>query len=157
MNNKWKLITSVGIPLVGGTIVGTLTSKSTKSTYKKLEKPSFSPPGIVFPVAWTSLYTMMGIAKYKFNQEPKSNSLQQGGNIAYSAQLGVNFLWSFLFFRFNLRGAALFDAVLLWLTIILNAYYFYQKNNLAGNLMVPYGLWATFAVILNYAIWRLND
>lgn len=157
MNNKWKLITSVGIPLVGGTIVGVIANKSTKSTYKKLEKPSFSPPGIIFPVAWTSLYTMMGVAKYKFNQEPKSEKLQLNANTAYSAQLGFNFLWSFLFFRFNLRGAALFDAVLLWLTIMLNTYYFYQKSNLAGTLMVPYGLWATYAVVLNYGIWKLND
>src|SRR5690625_5264785 len=154
--NNWKLATSIALPLIGGTIVGTLTTKSAKSKYQNLNKPSFSPPNWMFPVAWTGLYTLMGIAKYQFDKHPKTNNLQKSVNAIYKIQLGLNFLWSFLFFRWNLRGTALVDATLLWTMVILNTYYFYRKSKLAGSLMIPYVIWVTYAVALNYAIWEMN-
>lgn len=154
--NKWKLAASVAVPLVGGTIAGALATKSAKTKYQNLQTPSFSPPSWAFPIAWTSLYTTMGVAKYQFDKQPKTSGLQTSGDAAYTTQLGFNFLWSFLFFRWNLRGSALVDATLLWGAIILNMYYFYQKSKLSGSLMIPYAGWATYAVALNYATWQLN-
>lgn len=111
--NKWKLAATIAVPVVGGTIAGTLATRSAKSKYQKLNLPKFSPPSWVFPVAWTGLYTTMGIAKYQFDKQAKTNRLQKRGNIFYSTQLGLNFLWSFLFFRWNLRGTAFLEVALL--------------------------------------------
>ncbi|AOV07463.1 TspO/MBR family protein [Sporosarcina ureilytica] len=155
-NNKWKLVTSIAIPLIGGTIAGTLATKSAKAKYQNLQTPSFAPPSWVFPVAWTSLYTLMGVAKHQFDKQPKTSNLQTGGNATYTTQLGLNFLWSFLFFRWNLRGTALVDASLLWTAVTLNTYYFYRGSKLAGSLMIPYTGWTTYAVALNYATWKMN-
>lgn len=94
---KWKLARTVALPLIGGTIVGTLANKSSKSKYKKLDTPDFTPPGWLFPVAWTSLYTTMGIAKYKFDKTPKASKIQSAGSSAYMTQLIFNFMWSFYF------------------------------------------------------------
>lgn len=154
--SKWKLAVTVAIPLVGGTIAGALANKSSNNKYKNLETPDFAPPGWVFPIAWTTLYATMGIAKYKFDKIPKASDIQTAGNSAYMAQLCFNFMWSFLFFKWNLRGTALVDAILLWTTVILNTYYFYKENKLAGMLMVPYAGWTTYAVALNYATWKMN-
>lgn len=154
--NKWKLAATVAVPLIGGTIVGTLANSSSKSKYKKLKTPKFAPPSWVFPIAWTSLYTTMGIAKYQFDQVPKTHNTQMRSNLAYNAQLGFNFMWSFLFFKWNLRGTALVDAMLLWITVILSTYYFYKKSKLAGSLMLPYIGWTTYAVALNYTTWKIN-
>lgn len=154
--NKWKVATTIAVPLIGGTSAGTLATRSAKSKYQNLETPKFAPPNWTFPVAWTSLYTTMGIAKYQFDKQPKTSELQTGSNIVYTTQLGFNFLWSFLFFRWNLRGTALVDATLLWATVILNTYYFYRNNKMAGSLMVPYVGWTTYAVALNYATWQMN-
>ncbi len=155
-NKKWRIAATIAVPVIGGTILGTVATKSAKKEYQSLNQPTFAPPGWVFPVAWTTLYTTMGIAKYKFDIQPKSRRMQQYGNIAYSVQLGLNFLWSFLFFRWNLRGTAFLEAALLWTVITLTTYYFYQKSKTAGTLMVPYIGWVTFALGLNYAIWKLN-
>lgn len=154
--SKWKSIATVAVPLIGGTIAGALANRSSKTKYKKLETPNFAPPGWVFPVAWTSLYTTMGVAKYQFDQKPKTRSNQTYGNSAYIAQLSFNFMWSFLFFRWNLRGTALVDAMLLWTAVVLNTYYFYRESKLAGSLMLPYVCWTTYAVALNYATWKMN-
>src|SRR5699024_1161707 len=94
---------SIAVPLVSGTIAGTLATRSAKSKYRNMQTPEFAPPNWVFPVAWTSLYTVMGIAKYQYDKQPKTTDEQTIGNALYSTQLGLNFLWSFLFFRWNLR------------------------------------------------------
>jgi tryptophan-rich sensory protein len=156
LKNKWRLAASVAVPLVGGTISGVLATRYAKAKYRNLRPPGFAPPGWVFPVAWTSLYTAMGVAKYQFDEEPKTNKLQMNCNTVYTTQLALNYLWSFLFFRWNLRGTALMDAALLWVTVILNTYYFYQKSKIAGSMMIPYTGWVTYAVALNYAIWEMN-
>lgn len=154
--NKLKLVASIAVPLIGGTIAGALATKSAKVKYRNLQTPNFAPSSWAFPVAWTSLYILMGIAKYQFDKQPKTNNLQTAGNVTYTTQLGLNFSWSFLFFRWNLRGTALVDASLLWMAATLNTYYFYRGSKLAGSLMIPYTGWMTYAVALNYATWNMN-
>jgi|SRR5690625_1301381 len=154
--NRWKLIATSVAPIIGGTIVGIVANKYSESKYKKLKTPIFAPPSWVFPIVWTSLYTSMGIAKYKFDKTPKTSNLQIKGNSVYLVQLSFNYMWSFLFFSRNLRGAALIDALLLWITVNLNTYYFYKKSKVAGNLMIPYISWVTYTIALNYAIWSMN-
>lgn len=155
-NNKWKLVTSVAIPVIGGSILGGIATKSAKEKYSKLEQPTFAPPGWAFPVAWTTLYTTMGIAKYIFDKKPSIKDIDKYGDAVYSAQLGLNFLWSFLFFKWNLRGTALIEAALLLSGVTLTTYFFYQKSKVAGSLMIPYIGWVSFALGLNYSIWQLN-
>lgn len=157
MNEKIKKLTkTVALPLIGGSIAGVLANKRSKSKYKKLHTPKFAPPGWVFPVAWTTLYTTTGVAKYKFDTSPKPSNAQTEGNTIYLTQLFFNSMWSFLFFKWNLRGTALIDAILLWITVILNTYYFYKGNKLAGALMIPYVGWTSYAVVLNYSTWKMN-
>lgn len=99
----------------------------------------------------------MGTAKYQFDQVPKSPKLQKQGSLAYQSQLSLNFLWSFLFFRWNMRGTAFIEASLLCSAVIVSTYFFYQKSKWAGTLMIPYILWVSFALVLNYRTWRMND
>lgn len=154
--SKRKLVSTIALPLIGGSIAGYLSTKSARKKYERLDTPRFSPPGWVFPVVWTSLYTMMGTAKYQFDQVPKSPILQKRGSLAYQTQLSLNYLWSFLFFKWNVRGAAFVEASLLWSAVIVSTSYFYQQSKLAGSLMVPYILWVSFALVLNYKMWQMN-
>lgn len=156
VKNNRSLLTTMAIPLIGGSFAGFLATRRARKTYKKLEKPKFSPPGWVFPIMWTTLYTTMGIAKYVFDQKEKSSALQKKGDIAYDSQLALNFLWSFLFFKWRLRGTAFVEASMLWSAIVVSTYYFTQKSKVASSLMIPYVLWVSFALILNYKTWIQN-
>ena len=155
--NKKKLALSILIPVVGGSITGWIANKNAQEKYKKLKQPSFSPPGAVFPIVWTTLYATMGIAKYRVDQKVKD--MRTDSTLAiplYDLQLGLNFLWSFLFFRWGLRGAALVEICLMLASIALTAYEFQKLDNTAGVLMMPYVGWVTFALGLNYSVWKLN-
>lgn len=57
------LIVSLLISLgVGG--LSALLTKGSMEKYRSLNQPPLSPPGWVFPVVWTVLFAMMGIAAY---------------------------------------------------------------------------------------------
>lgn len=153
----WKKLTrNVLIPVVGGSIVGWLANRNTQEQYDKLEKPSFSPPGLVFPIAWTALYTMMGVANYRVEEKQAQLRKTNEAALLYEVQLGLNFLWSFLFFKWNLRGTALVEMTIMLGAIALTAYEFNKTDRTAGALMVPYIGWVLFALTLNYSTWKLN-
>ncbi|SDN31404.1 TspO and MBR related proteins [Psychrobacillus sp. OK028] len=155
--NKRNLALSILIPVIGGSISGWIANKNAQEKYKKLQQPPFSPPGIVFPIVWTALYTTMGVAKYRVDQKTKSTEKDSSPAIPlYDLQLGLNFLWSFLFFRWGLRGTALVEISLMLACIALTAYEFQQVDKTAGALMIPYVGWVAFALGLNYAVWKLN-
>ncbi|AXH99996.1 tryptophan-rich sensory protein [Sporosarcina sp. PTS2304] len=152
---NWKKLTrNVLLPVVGGSIIGYLANRNTQDQYAQLEKPSFSPPGSIFPIAWTTLYTMMGIAKYRVEEKQRLES--KDATTLYDIQLGLNFLWSFLFFKWNLRGTALIEMTILLGAIALTAYEFNKIDQTAGVLMLPYIAWVLFALTLNYSTWKLN-
>jgi tryptophan-rich sensory protein len=71
-------------------------------------------------------------------------------------QLALNVIWSGIFFRLRLPGAAFLEVVLLWLFILSTAIAFWPLSRLASWLMVPYLIWVTYAAALNAAIWRMN-
>jgi benzodiazapine receptor len=58
------LIIAVAIPLAVG-FTGTAVGGGGQSVwYKELNKPSWMPPDWLFPVMWTALYVLMGIASW---------------------------------------------------------------------------------------------
>lgn len=156
-NNKKKLALEVLLPIVGGSITGWLANRNVQEKYRHLEKPAFSPPPATFPIVWTTLYGMMGYANYRVKRKLENASRANAHILApYEIQLGLNYIWSFLFFKWGLRGTALMEMTLLLAAITLTAYEFFQVDTAAGALFVPYIAWVSFALALNYSIWKLN-
>jgi tryptophan-rich sensory protein len=71
-------------------------------------------------------------------------------------QLGLNLLWSLLFFGARSPGLALVEVVFLWGAVLLTMLAFFGRQTTAGWLFVPYLVWVSFAAVLNFAIWSLN-
>ncbi|MGL5085722.1 MAG: TspO/MBR family protein [Clostridium sp.] len=159
VNGEFKivpLIINILIPLVGGYIVGYLNS-GTMGMYEMLKKPFFSPPGIVFPIVWSILYILMGIAAYRIFMRNKQGADDNGAYFFYLAQLLINFLWSFVFFTFRLYGMAFIVLVILFILIIITFIKFIKVDKIAGLLLIPYILWVAFAGLLNFFIYVLNE
>lgn len=153
LNIQWKkLITCIAIPLAVGGISAFLTRDSMEA-FANINKPALAPPGWLFPVVWTILYILMGIASYLVLTSEKPNSAALA---VYSIQLLFNFFWSVIFFNLELYLLAFIWLVLLWLLIVKTTSLFYRISKPAGYLMIPYLLWVTFAGYLNFAIYLLN-
>jgi len=154
MKIKWKeLIIAILIPLAVGGLSAFLT-KDSMSTFEAVAKPPLSPPGWLFPVVWTVLYILMGIASYLVYT---SNSFdRKRALIFYGAQLAVNFFWSIIFFNLNAYLFAFIWLLLLWALILITLVKFYRINENAGLLLIPYIVWVSFAGYLNFGIFLLN-
>lgn len=150
---QWKkLIICIALPLAAGALAAAFTGGNMQ-TFESINKPALSPPGWLFPVVWTVLYTLMGIASYfvLISEEPKAAALA-----TYGLQLFFNFMWSIIFFNLEMYLFAFAWLVILWVLIFVTAIQFYGISKPAGYLMIPYLLWVTFAGYLNYMIYLLN-
>jgi tryptophan-rich sensory protein len=123
--------------------------------YAALAKPSFNPPNQLFGPVWTLLYTLMAIAAWLVWKRPNS-PLRRTALIWFGIQLGLNFIWSFVFFWAHRIGLAFIEIALLWVAILGTTLIFFRLSRVAGWLFVPYFAWVSFAGVLNFAIWRLN-
>ena len=130
------------------------TSSSVGSWYKALEKPFWNPPNSAFPIVWTILYTMIGIAFWKILCTPKAYTFKVFA--AFFVQMLLNFTWSLAFFYLQNPALGLITILALLLAICWNIRVFNEHSKLAVKLLVPYFLWVFYASTLNLAIWYLN-
>jgi len=144
-----RLILSIGLCLGAGVLGSFFTTSSIPTWYTSLNKPFFSPPNWVFGPVWTILYIMMGASLYLVWIKAKVPAV-------FWVQLVLNALWSIIFFGMRNPALAFVDIIALWIAIFLTIKYFYKINKLAGQLLLPYLLWVSFASVLNFFIWQLN-
>jgi len=154
--NKKALIIAIAIPLLVGTLAAFLTRDS-MAQFMQLNKPPLSPPGILFPIVWTILYALMGIASYLvYSSNEKQEDIYDALSV-YTLQLFVNFFWSIIFFNLEWYLFAFFWLLLLWALILYTILLFYKISKPAAYLLIPYLLWVTFAGYLNLGIYLLNE
>lgn len=124
--------------------------------YATIEKSALTPPGWVFPVAWTTLYLLMGIALWRFVASDAPRRARLLGCCLFAVQLVLNGLWSYLFFGLHRPDLALLDIVLLWIAIAAVIVVFARHARGAALLLAPYLAWVSFATYLNFEVWRLQ-
>lgn len=155
MNKIIKLILCISLTLVIGGVSGVATASGITNWYVTLNKPVFNPPNYLFGPVWTLLYILMGISFYLILQS-NNHTFKRRAIIIFFIQLFLNFSWSFLFFKFQLVGAAFIEIISIWFSIIVMIITFYKVNRTASYLQIPYLLWVSFASVLNGSIWMLN-
>lgn len=153
--NILQFVISIAIPLGVG-FLSSLLIRDSFGIYQTLIKPFFAPPGWIFGPVWTILYILMGVASYRIWRSRRNKGSLYGALSCYGFQLLLNFLWPILFFRFEMRFVAWIEIVVLLLAIIITTRKFYRLDKIAGDLMLPYILWVSYATLLNFSIWLLN-
>lgn len=160
VNTMQKILRIVLVALTCVTIgylSGMSTAESITTWYPKLVKPIFNPPNWVFGPVWTVLYILMGVAGGMIWNRVDSDEVNvKKAFKIFVIQLGLNALWSYLFFGLQNPLLALIEIVLLWLVIYETYLQFKKIEPLAGKLLIPYLLWVGFATVLNGSIWWLN-
>ncbi len=152
--SKGRFIFALMLPLIIGIISAALSSQG-MMMYGSMDKPPLSPPAWVFSVAWTILYLMMGAASYLILVSGADIRSRKTAMILYVIQLFMNFMWSILFFNWQLYLFALIWLLIMWGIVIICALKFKRISRTAAWLMVPYILWLTFAAYLNLGAYIL--
>ena len=152
--NVKKLLWNLALPLAVGGLSALISGGM--GNYQVMNQPPLSPPGWVFPVVWTILYLLMGYGAYRVTQSGAEQEEIRKAMRLYWAQLALNFLWSPVFFGLQWYLVAFFILVALWVLIYLTINRFSKLDKLAGDLLIPYLLWVTFAGYLNFGVYLLN-
>lgn len=151
MNKLGIYIRSILLPVIGGAIVGIITSQSID--YNALKQPPLAPPSVLFPIVWTILYILMGVSYGILKSKEQTD---KDVDLIYYGQLIVNYLWSFIFFVFKWRFLAILWIILLAVLVVIMITRFYRKDKTAGLLQIPYLLWVLFATYLTIGVYVLN-
>lgn len=156
MKIDWKkLAVAVAVPLGVGLLSSLLTMDS-MADFASLKKPFLAPPAWLFPVAWTILYVLMGLASYRIWTSITTGDKRNSSLTLYGIQLVFNFFWSIIFFNLEEYIFAFVWLAALWILIFLTKRAFDAIDRTAGYLLVPYLIWVAFAGYLNLGIWLLN-
>jgi tryptophan-rich sensory protein len=120
--------------------------------YKSLNKPNWTPPDWLFPVAWTTLYLCIAGAGARV-------AGLEGSGLAlalWSLQIALNTLWTPVFFGLKKIRAGMGVLVALWLAVASCMVALWMQDWIAGALFLPYLAWVTTAGALNFSVMRLN-
>lgn len=152
---RWAAITVPAVLLLGFASGRSVPAGNDNPWYVALAKPALTPPGWVFPVAWSLLYVLLGIAVAMILNARGA----RGRGLAltlFCVQLAFNLSWQPLFFGAHRIDAALLVIVAMLATGIAATVLFARIRPVAAWLLVPYLAWVTFAGVLTWKIGQLN-
>jgi benzodiazapine receptor len=153
--NYFRLIAALLICQLAGFVGSIFTAPAIPDWYASLEKPAINPPNWIFSPVWIFLYLLMGVALYLILQNlPKREA--KVALIFFAIQLGLNILWSVIFFGLKLPMVAFVEIIFLWFFILLTMVKSSRVSKASVYLLLPYILWVNFAAVLNFFLWRLN-
>ena len=153
---NWRKLVFAEVLCLGTGVLGSVfTANSVVSWYPTINKPSWNPPAWVFGPVWTTLFLMMGVAFYRLLIKKQTKKTMEAINV-FSVQLGLNILWSILFFGIKSPWLAFVEIVVLWVAIWISLRRFWAIDRVAGWLMFPYLAWVSFASLLNLTVALIN-
>lgn len=154
-----KEILTYAFFIVGTLVLGFASSIFVRlgmDSYRALTKPPLSPPEILFPIAWTILYTLMAVSMATVYLKADPISKRASLKI-YIFQLAVNLLWPLFFFTLGWYFFSFLWIAFLIVLVIAMIIIFYGTSKPAALLQLPYLAWLSFAAYLNLAIFALNN
>ncbi|MHA1555113.1 MAG: TspO/MBR family protein [Alphaproteobacteria bacterium] len=149
------LVAFVGAALATGWVGSIATTAGLQTWYPALEKPMFTPPSTIFPLVWTILYVLMGLAAWLVWNKPGSVR-RNAALAAFFVQLALNAAWLWAFFGAQSTRLGLGAVILLLLAVAVTTMAFWRLSRLAALLLLPTLAWVAFATVLGGAIFFLN-
>lgn len=146
---------SVVLCFIAAAVGSHYTEKSVDTWYPSLNKPVYTPPDWVFPVVWSILYFLMGISLATVLTQGSREQIGIPVSL-FALQLLLNMAWSFIFFGQKNPLGGFVTVILLWFTVAFTTLTFASIAFEAGLMLIPYLIWVSFALVLNYGIVRAN-
>ena len=154
LKNKFLSFVLFFIITYSASFIGGLASISFKEPwYSQLVKSNYNPPDWVFAPVWTTLYLMMTLAIWFFWH---SKNRDMNTIYIYFIHIAFNTTWSIVFFGLHQILLAFVVLLILIFLIIILTLRFKRVNLVSYYLMIPYLLWTTYALFLNFNLLILN-
>ena len=142
----WMVVTSV---------LGGLATKL-GPWYFSLIQPPWKPPDWSFGVIWTIIFILSALAWMVAFTGGASASQKSKISTLFWLNSFFNILWSVLYFRMQHPDWSFIEAFFLWGSVLAIILVMWPIRRLAAYLMIPYLIWVTIAMRLNWETLVLN-
>ena len=150
---RWALF-FVPLILLLGFVSGEIGGSDTV-WFQSLRKPDIFPPPMLFGIAWSVLFVMIGLALANV-----ASAWGARGRVAALAVFALHFAgtlaWTPVFFALHEIRIALYVLVFVVVSLIVVIVMFWNIRKIAGALLLPYLAWVMFAAVLNWQFMVLN-
>lgn len=151
-----RLLLCIGLCIAIGFVGSRFTISEIPTWYARLNKPAWTPPPVVFPIVWTTLYVLIGISLWRLWDRASPSPERRRALQLFALQLVLNAVWTPVFFGLHATGLAMAIIVLLLLAITALIVVSRRVDGVAALLLVPYLAWVAYASTLNAGVVLLN-
>lgn len=152
---RWAAVTVPLVLLLGFLAGRSVPAGDENAWYIALAKPALTPPDWLFPVAWTALYVLLGLA-VAIVLNARGARWRWPAAAMFAVEIVGLMVWTPLFFGAHQVLPAFWLIVFLVVWGIATTVMFGRVRPLAAWLTVPFLVWVSFAALLNLGIHRLN-
>mgnify|MGYP006126542235 CR=1 FL=1 len=151
-NKYLSLFIILSITFIASAIGGFVTASFKEPWYSEIILPSFNPPSWIFAPVWTALYALMSVAIWRV----WINFFDRKILSIYFIHIFFNATWSIIFFGFHQIELALLNLIIILIFIVILLKIFFKKDKLSFYFILPYFIWSSYALFLNFSIYLLN-
>ena len=155
-------IITIAICLFMGYLAGISVKADNFSWYNSLNRSPLNPPNIIFPIAWSILYLLMGISiaiiinKYIDEQDLEIKKNIKNYIFLFIIQFILNMFWTYIFFGLKSPLFGFIEIIILDILIIITIIKFKSISKAASYILIPYILWCLFASYLTLHVLIFN-
>lgn len=150
--DRRTVVTALGF-VIGVNLIGASPAVAFGSDTGWIDEPWFYPPEIAFPIAWTVLFSLLGVALFLVWRRGLDRRPVRIAVGAFAVQFALNLAWTPVFFGLQRPDLGLVVLAALLIAVVGTIAAFDRVDRRAALLLVPYLAWIVFATALNYAIW----
>lgn len=154
-----KPLALTGALTAASAVSGSLATDPQSTWYTSLNKPKWQPPGWLFPIVWTALYTDIAVtsaAVLKDLDASDQPEAERDFRTALIVNLLLNQAWSWVFFKARKLPEGTVVAALLAASSIDLSRRAGATGRGKGLALAPYAAWCSFATVLTAELARRN-
>jgi tryptophan-rich sensory protein len=151
----WRAVLVAALAAMGVAVLGGAMTQ-VGPWYHNLAKPAWTPPDVAFGVIWTVIFAFAAASGSLAWIRAKTVPTRETIIGLFAANGFFNVFWSLLFFTLHRPDWALWESLALWLSVAALVVFLSRVSRTAGLMTVPYLVWVSVAVLLNYDVLRLN-
>jgi translocator protein len=150
----WPVLGAAFVTFVAAGIGGYMTD--TGPWYQALRKPAWKPPDWAFGPVWTVILILCIWSFAVGWREAPDASTQSWLVVLFLVNAVFHVGWNVVFFGLKRPDLAVYESVLLWLSILAPLLFLWQYTPKAALMLVPYLVWVAIATKLTADIAKLN-
>lgn len=151
-----RLLLCLALCFAIATLAGLVTRPALATWYGELAKPSWTPPRIAFPIAWSILYATIALALWRLWDRVTPSPERRQALMFFALQLALNAAWSPVFFGLHAITAGLVVIVALLIALLGAVLTAACVDRVTAALLLPYLAWVAYATTLNAGILAMN-